>query len=151
MSQLAEQHRHQLCTATETLRRLLRLVFLHQSAKFQFRKMLQQLIKQTHCLYHRFALLLGIRQPNSSVKKVVGAGSIIGGLTSPSVQAVLDTSETRQRFCATGYHEEDAHDRPKKHPPRKTTLYVPFPVFFALTQAGSGFSGASKPQPSDDY
>jgi hypothetical protein len=79
VSQLAEQHRHQLCTATETLRRFFRLVFLHQSGKFQFWKMPQQLIKQAHCLYHRFALLLGIRQPNSSVKKVVGAGSIIGG------------------------------------------------------------------------
>jgi hypothetical protein len=57
--------------------------------------MLQQLIKQTHCLYHRLALLLGIRQPNSSVKKVVGAGSIIGGLASCLVQAVLDTSDSR--------------------------------------------------------
>jgi hypothetical protein len=92
VSQLAEQHRHQLGTATETLRRLFRIVFLHQSGEFQLRKMLQQLIKQTHCLYHRFALLLGIRQPNSSLKKVVGAGSIIGGLASCSRQAVLDTS-----------------------------------------------------------
>jgi hypothetical protein len=30
---------------------------------------------------------LGIRQPNSSVKKVVGAGSIIGGLALHSLQS----------------------------------------------------------------
>jgi hypothetical protein len=78
--QLAEQHRDQLRWATEPLRRPLGVVLLHQCRKFQLRKMLQKLTKQTHCLYHRFALLFGIRQPNSSLKKVVGAGSSIGGL-----------------------------------------------------------------------
>jgi hypothetical protein len=28
-------------------------VLFHQSGEFQLRKMLQQLIKQAHCLYHR--------------------------------------------------------------------------------------------------
>jgi hypothetical protein len=46
----------------------------------------QQLIKQAHCLYHRFALLLGIRQPINSLKTVIGAESSIGGLLLRSVQ-----------------------------------------------------------------
>jgi hypothetical protein len=92
VSQLAEQHRDQLRPATEALGRALRVVFLYERCEFKYREMLQQLIEQTHCLYHRFALLLGIRFTEQLRKKMVRPGTIIGGLVFRSVQTVLDTS-----------------------------------------------------------
>jgi hypothetical protein len=60
VSQLAEQHRHQLRPASEAFGSSFRIVLLHQGRKLKNRKMLKQLIEQTHCLYHRVALLVGI-------------------------------------------------------------------------------------------
>jgi hypothetical protein len=68
VSQLAEQHRDQLGPATEPFGSSFRTMFLHQRREFKARKVLKQLIEQAHCLYHRFALLLGIRRPNGPAK-----------------------------------------------------------------------------------
>jgi hypothetical protein len=57
--QLAKQHRDQLRPATETFRRPFGAVLFHQRGELRHWKMLQQLIKQTHRLYHRLALLIG--------------------------------------------------------------------------------------------
>src|SRR3954469_153824 len=87
MSQLAEQHRDQLCPATEALGSSFRIVLLHQRREFKARQVLKQLIEQAHCLYHRSALLLGIRRTNSPVKRRFDAGTILGGLVSWPVSA----------------------------------------------------------------
>jgi hypothetical protein len=84
--ELAEQHCHQLRPATESFRGTLGIVFLYQRREFKYRKMPQQLIEQAHCLYHRFALLFGIRLPKQLRKKMIRPGTIIGGLVFCSVQ-----------------------------------------------------------------
>jgi hypothetical protein len=66
--QLAEQHRHQLCPATEALGCPFRSVLLHQRGELQAREVLKQLIEQAHCLYPCVALLLEIRRPNGPAK-----------------------------------------------------------------------------------
>jgi hypothetical protein len=69
MRQLAEKHSDQLRPATETFGRSFGVVFLHQSRELKAREMLEKLIKQAHCLYHRFALLLGIQLPKQLGQK----------------------------------------------------------------------------------
>jgi hypothetical protein len=57
MGELAEQHRHQLRPATEALGAPFGLVLLDQRSELGARKMLEQLIEQTGCLYDWSALL----------------------------------------------------------------------------------------------
>jgi hypothetical protein len=68
VSQLAEQHGHQLCPATEALGSSFCIMFLHQGRELKPREVLEQLIEQAHRLYHCFALLSGIPRPNSPPK-----------------------------------------------------------------------------------
>ena len=49
VSQLAKQHCHQLGSTSETFGSPLRAVLFHQRRKLKTRKMLKQLIEQTHC------------------------------------------------------------------------------------------------------
>ena len=89
VSQLAEQHRHQLRPATEALGGPFGPVFPHQRRELQAREVLQQLIKQAHCLYHSVCPPVGDSTPNCSLKRKSGAGTIIGGLVFCSVQTDL--------------------------------------------------------------
>src|SRR4051812_41892349 len=57
MGELAEQHRHQLRPATEAFGAPFGLVLLDQRSELGARKMLEQLIEQTGCLYDWSALL----------------------------------------------------------------------------------------------
>ena len=59
VSQLAEQHRDQLRPATEAFGCSFGTVLLHQRRELKAREMLQQLIKQAHCLYHSFCPPVG--------------------------------------------------------------------------------------------
>jgi hypothetical protein len=59
MGQLAEQHRDQLGPATEAFSRSFSPVFLYQRRELKARKVLEQLIKQAHCLYHSFCPPVG--------------------------------------------------------------------------------------------
>jgi hypothetical protein len=69
MRQLAEKHCDQLRPATETFGGSFGIVFLHQPRELKAREMLEKLIKQAHCLYHRFALLLGIQLAETARSK----------------------------------------------------------------------------------
>ncbi len=55
--------------------------------------MLQQFIEQTHCLYHRFALLFGIRLPKQLRKKMIRPERLQEGLFLAQFKIVLDESD----------------------------------------------------------
>jgi hypothetical protein len=59
MGELAEQHRDQLGPAAKALGATFRVVFLDQRRELGPRKMLEQLIEETHDLYDDSAFLVG--------------------------------------------------------------------------------------------
>src|ERR1700686_1638285 len=103
--QLAEQHRDQLSPATETFGGFFGPVLLHQCRELQTREVLQQLIKQAHCLYHSVCPPVGDSAADSLLKRQFGAGAIIGGLLFCSVQTLCCLgqewvwTESRNGFC----------------------------------------------------
>jgi hypothetical protein len=50
VSQLAEQHRHQLSPAAKAFGSSFRIVLLHQRPELKTREVLKQLTEQAHCL-----------------------------------------------------------------------------------------------------
>jgi hypothetical protein len=70
--ELTKQHGDPWARQLNPFRRPCSVVLFHQSRELKNRKVLQQLIEQAHCLYHRFAFLLGFGCRNSSAKRWFG-------------------------------------------------------------------------------
>src|SRR4051794_22556804 len=136
MGELAEQHRHQLRPATEAFGAPFGLVLLDQRSELGARKMLEQLIEQTGCLYDWSALLFrdsGQDRPQQTNRFC--SRLIIGGLflwtASPGTQ--LKNLFWTRVLLATML-EQDPVKRPpakkwrsscKPRPPGKTGRFHP--------------------------